>query len=180
MKNRSDYKSRFRILKGGKIALIISTMMGAVTILSAAPSGESIVSGNISINRDTPNTTNINQTTNKGIINWQNFDVAAHEKVNFNQPNSTSSTLNRVLSNNPSNIYGQINSNGQVFLVNQNGIYFGKNSSVNTAGFTASTLDITNENFLNSNYVFEGTSNASILNLGTINTPNAYTALWVL
>jgi len=152
-------------------------MMGTVTLSFAAPSGESVVSGNIVIDRNIANTTNIKQSTNKAIINWQNFDVNSNETVNFNLPNSSSSTLNRVTSSNPSNIYGQINSNGQVFLVNQNGIYFGENSSVNTAGFTASTLDITNENFLNSNYVFEGTSNASILNLGTITTDNAYTAL---
>jgi len=176
MKANRDYKSRFKLLKGGKVALIISTIMGTVT-LYATPSGENIVSGDISIDRTIPNTTNINQSSNKGIINWQSFDVNQNETVNFNMPNSNSSTLNRVLSNNPSKIYGKINSNGQVFLVNQNGIYFGKDSQINTAGFTASTLDITNENFLNSNYIFEGTSNASILNLGTINTDNAYTAL---
>ncbi|EQB39620.1 hypothetical protein M947_06400 [Sulfurimonas hongkongensis] len=177
MKLNQDYKSRFKILKGGKISLVISTLVGVVTLSFAAPNGESVVSGGIVVDRDIANTTNINQSSNRGIINWQSFDVKTNERVNFNMPDTTSSTLNRVLSSSPTKIYGQINSNGQVFLVNQNGIYFSENSKINTAGFTASTLDITNENFLNSNYIFEGKSKASILNLGAITTDNAYTAL---
>jgi filamentous hemagglutinin family protein len=172
-----DFKSRFRILKGGKISLVVSAILGSAIIASAAPTGEQIVSGNVSIDRTIQNTTNVNQTTNKSIINWQNFNVAGNETVNFNMPSSNSSSLNRIIGNESSAIYGKINSNGQVFLVNQNGVYFGKDSQVNTAGFTASTKDISNENFNNSNYVFEGNSNASIINLGTITTDNAYTAL---
>jgi filamentous hemagglutinin family protein len=172
-----DFSSRFRILKGGKISLVVSALLGSVTLSVAAPSGESVVSGSVAIDRSIANTTNINQSTHKSIINWQDFSIGANETVNFNMPSSTSSSLNRVVGNNPSNIYGKLNSNGQVFLVNQNGVYFGQNSQVNTAGFVASTQNITDENFLNGNYIFEGNSEASILNFGTITTDNAYTAL---
>lgn len=172
-----EYSSRFRILKGGKISLVVSAFLASTTLSFAAPSGENVVSGNVQIDRTTPNTTNITQSTNKSIINWQNFNVAGNETVNFNMPSSISSSLNRVVGNNKSEIYGKINSNGQVFLVNQNGVYFSKDAQVNTAGFVASTQNITDENFLNSNYIFEGNSDASIINLGTITTDNAYTAL---
>ncbi|MDD2698242.1 MAG: MBG domain-containing protein [Arcobacteraceae bacterium] len=172
-----DYSSRFRILKGGKISLVVSALLASVTLSFASPVGEQIVSGNVAIDRTIPNTTNITQSTQKSIINWQNFNVAGNETVNFAMPSATSSSLNRVVGNNKSEIYGKINSNGQVFLVNQNGVYFSKEAQVNTAGFVASTRDISDENFNNSNYIFEGNSDASIINLGTITTPNAYTAL---
>lgn len=171
-----DFKSRFRILKGGKISLVVSALLGSAIIVSAAPTGGVVTSGSATISQN-GTTTNIDQTTNKSIINWQNFNVGANETVNFNMPSSSSTSLNRIIGNEASAIYGVINSNGQVFLVNQNGVYFSKTSQVNTAGFVASTKDIKDENFLKGNYVFEGNSNASIINLGTITTPNAYTAL---
>jgi filamentous hemagglutinin family protein len=68
--------------------------------------------------------TNVNQSSNKAIINWQNFSIAPRETVNFNQPNSSAATLNRVISNEKSVISGALNANGQVYIVNSAGVLF--------------------------------------------------------
>ncbi len=161
MKYANDYKSRFRILKGGLISLVVSIN------LYGAPSGGSVVSGSATINQN-GTTTNINQSSNKAIINWQGFGIAKGESVNFNQPNSKAVALNRVIGNERSIIDGALNANGEVWLVNSNGVLFGKNARVSTAGIVASTKDISNEEFLNGNYNFKGNSNASIINEGEI------------
>jgi filamentous hemagglutinin family protein len=84
----------------------------------------------------------VNQTSAAAILNWKDFDIAAGNSVNFVQPSSTSSTLNRIWSGQPSTIAGQLAANGQIYLINQNGIVFANGAQVNVGGLTASTLDI--------------------------------------
>ena len=156
-----EYKNRFRILKGGLISLVVASN------LYGAPTGGTVVSGTATISQNA-NTTNINQSSNKAIINWQDFSIKSNETVNFNQPNVNSITLNRVIGNEKSIIDGALNANGQVWLINSNGVLFGKNAKVNTAGIVASTKDISNEDFNNGNYNFKGNSKASIVNEGEI------------
>ena len=158
---KNEYKNRFRILKGGLISLVVASN------LYGAPTGGTVVSGTATISQN-GNTTNINQSSNKAIINWQDFSIKSNETVNFNQPNSNSITLNRVIGNEKSIIDGALNANGQVWLINSNGVLFGKNAKVNTAGIVASTKDISNEDFNKGNYNFKGNSNASIVNEGEI------------
>ena len=157
----NEYKNRFRILKGGLISLVVASN------LYGAPTGGTVVSGNATISQNA-NTTNINQSSNKAIINWQDFSIKSNETVNFNQPNVNSITLNRVIGNEKSIIDGALNANGQVWLINSNGVLFGKNAKVNTAGIVASTKDISNEDFNNGKYNFKGDSKASIVNEGEI------------
>jgi filamentous hemagglutinin family protein len=85
--------------------------------------------------------------SNNSIINWQSFNVGAGHSTHIAQPNASSSSLNRVVTNQPSAIYGTLSSNGNVILVNQNGIAVGRGGVVDTAGFTASTLNITDEDY---------------------------------
>jgi len=155
------YKNRFCIVKYSVISLVVASN------LYGAPSGGTVVSGNATISQNA-NTTNINQSSNKAVINWQDFSIKSNETVNFNQPNSNSITLNRVIGNEKSIIDGALNANGQVWLINSNGVLFGKNAKVNTAGIVASTKDISNEDFNNGNYNFKGNSTASIVNEGEI------------
>ncbi|MFX4282154.1 beta strand repeat-containing protein [Aliarcobacter butzleri] len=155
------YKNRFCIVKYSVISLVVASN------LYGAPTGGTVVSGTATINQN-GNTTNINQSSNKAIINWQDFSIKSNETVNFNQPNSNSITLNRVIGNEKSVIDGALNANGQVWLVNSNGVLFGKNAKVNTAGIVASTKDISNEDFNKGNYNFKGNSKASIVNEGEI------------
>lgn len=171
MKSNLNYSNKFKILKGGKISLIVSALLGSMSISFASPSGGTVTSGTANISQN-GNTTNINQSTNKASINWQNFDIASNETVNFNQPNSSSVTLNRVVGLNNSVINGALNANGQVILVNPNGIVFNQGSTVNVGGLIATTKNITNQDFQNDNYIFDGNSEASILNKGTITAQN--------
>ena len=87
------------------------------------PQGADVVSGDITINSN-DNVMNIDQESQQGIIDWQTFNVGSDATVNFNQPNSSATTLNRVVTDNASQIYGNINANGQVLLVNSSASTF--------------------------------------------------------
>jgi filamentous hemagglutinin family protein len=150
------------------LSLVASTLLLKGTLCMAAPSGGEVVAGSATIDQ-VNNTTNITQTTNKASINWQDFSIASDEAVNFIQPSSSSITLNRVVGTNKSIIDGMLNANGQVFILNQNGVLFGKNAKVNTAGLVASTKKLLDEDFMSGNYSFKGDSRNSVINKGTIN-----------
>lgn len=171
MKYTPDFSSRFRILKGGKISLVVSALVAGSTMSFASPAGGTVTSGSATINQNGSVTT-INQSTNKASINWNSFSIAPTETVNFVQPSSQSVTLNRVIGATPSLIQGAMNANGQVFLLNPNGVLFANGSQINVGGLVASTLNITDQNFQNGNYVFEGNSQNSIINMGTITASN--------
>jgi filamentous hemagglutinin family protein len=137
---------------------------------SAGPEGGQVVGGAGSINQSGLNTT-INQATQNMAINWQSYNVNIDERVQYIQPNSSSISLNRIFSNNGSSIAGRIDANGQVILVNPNGVFFTPTSVVNVGSIIASTLDMTPTDFMNGNYIFNevlGTDGA-VVNSGTIN-----------
>jgi filamentous hemagglutinin family protein len=145
----------------------VAALLIAQRTALAGPVGGSVVEGSAGISQS-GSVTNVNQSTNKAIINWQGFSIGANETVNFNQPGSSSVTLNRVIGNETSVILGALNANGQVFIVNSAGVLFGKNAQVNVGGLVASTLDISNANFMAGNYTFSGNSSASVVNQGRI------------
>lgn len=167
MKFNQEYSNRFRILKGGKISLVVSALLGSCVISFAAPSGGVVTSGNANISQS-GKVTNITQSTQKASINWNKFNIAHDETVNFNQPNVNSITLNRVIGNEKSIINGALNANGQVWILNSNGVLFGKNASINTAGLLATTKNLSDADFQAGNYNFKGNSTASVINLGEI------------
>lgn len=113
MKFSLDYSSRFRILKGGKIALVVSAVVASASLLQAAPSGGVVTSGGASITQSGAVTT-ITQSTQKTAINWTDFSIKANEAVNFVQPSANAIALNRVIGNERSVIDGALNANGQV------------------------------------------------------------------
>ncbi|HIB68570.1 MAG TPA: filamentous hemagglutinin N-terminal domain-containing protein, partial [Phycisphaerales bacterium] len=117
------------------------------------------------------NSVNIEQLTNQAIVNWNSFSIGAQEAVRFLQPNQMAVILNRVTGGDPSQILGQLQANGNVFVVNPAGITVGAGARVDVGGLVLSTLGITDENFLSGNYTFEQDPNqalASIVNQGTI------------
>ena len=143
-------------------------MLLCLSNANANPSGANVINGQVSINTSTPGVMNITNSPN-AIINWQNFSNSQSEITRFIQQHSQSAVLNRVIGGNPSNILGQLLSNGQVFLINPNGIVFGAGSVIDTQGLLASTLNISNDDFLNGNFHFiAGSSTADILNEGII------------
>lgn len=117
-------------------------------LVNALPLGGRVSAGQAQIDQVSATQLNINQSTDRAVINWNSFNVAQPEQVNFQQPGSNSATLNRVTSATPSNIAGQINANGQVMLVNPNGILLTRTANVNVGGFIASTLNITDGDFM--------------------------------
>ncbi|RIY34027.1 hypothetical protein CJP74_00145 [Psittacicella melopsittaci] len=105
------------------------------------------------------------------ILEWDKFNINSNELVRFIQESSDSAVLNRVLGGSVSQILGTLESNGKVFIVNPAGIVFGENSVVNVQSLVASTLDISNEDFINGNYVFNQGKDqalAQVLNQGVI------------
>jgi filamentous hemagglutinin family protein len=84
----------------------------------------------------------ITQTSPTATLNWQSFDIAAGNTVNFIQPSTNSVALNRIFEANPSQIFGTLTSNGQVYLLNPNGLIFGPHSVVNVGSLIASSLAI--------------------------------------
>jgi len=104
-----------------------------VSSVFAGPDGGQVVGGSGSI-ATSDNTTTINQTSQNMAINWQSYNVNANERVQYIQPNTSSISLNRILSQNGSTIAGRIDANGQVILVNPNGIFFTPTSMINVGG----------------------------------------------
>ncbi|RQZ38047.1 filamentous hemagglutinin N-terminal domain-containing protein, partial [Burkholderia sp. Bp9090] len=135
----------------------------------ALPTGADIKSGQADIATSADNKTmSINQHTDKLITNWQDFSVDSGERVSFKQPTNQSIALNRVIGANGSQIHGQLDANGRVFLVNPNGVLFGAGAQVNVGGLVASTQNLSDADFLAGRYRFAGTSGQSVENAGTI------------
>ncbi|MCF8207989.1 MAG: filamentous hemagglutinin N-terminal domain-containing protein, partial [Rhodoferax sp.] len=132
------------------------------------PTGGQVVAGQASINQSAA-TLNVNQTSNRAALDWQTFNVGKSATVNFNQPSSNSVALNRVADANPSQIFGRINANGQVFLSNPNGVYFAPGASVDVGGLVATTHTIGLSDFMAGNAKFERAgSTAGVLNEGEL------------
>ena len=114
------------------------------------------------------------------IINWDSFNIAEGKQVVFRQPYPSAVALNRVIGNSASQILGQLNANGQIFLVNTNGILFGPNSQVNVGALAASTLALSNRDFLGGRdyrYATQGKS-AKVVNQGSLNARPAASSPW--
>lgn len=120
------------------------------------PTGGQVVAGSVTIHHDAPSATlNVNQTSQRAIVNWQKFDVGQNATVNFNQPNAQSSTLNKVATGSESKILGKINAPGEVILVNQSGVYFSQGSQVDVRGLVATTHNIANDDYLAGKHVYD-------------------------
>ena len=141
---------------------------------NALPTNGIVKSGSASISQ-TSNTMNVNQSSNNAIISWNKFNIGSKATVNFNQPSSSSNTLNRVRSSDPSRIYGNLNANGNIFFINPNGVLVGKSGSINVGGLVASTMNMANNDFNKQNYNFSSSSKSSIINYGNVN--SKYVAL---
>ncbi|MGB5939775.1 MAG: filamentous hemagglutinin N-terminal domain-containing protein [Rhodanobacter sp.] len=154
------------------ISLCVGLALGSIVFsgeaLAGGPTGGTVVGGVGSITQS-GNSTIINQASQKLALNWQTFNVGANESVLFNQPSSSAVALNRILDQNPSQIFGRINSNGQIFLINTHGIIFGATAQLNVGGLLASTLDLTPNDFLAGHYNLNvAGAGAGIVNHGLI------------
>ncbi|MCP5361349.1 MAG: filamentous hemagglutinin N-terminal domain-containing protein [Hyphomicrobiales bacterium] len=167
---RETKSYNWRIAKKGKFVLNYCTAMVLFSALTpvatqAGPVGGQIVDGQGSI-RTEGTTTNINQSTDWMLTHWQDFSSQVNETINFNQPGATSTAVNKVIGNVPSDLRGALNANGRVFILNDSGVTFHDTSKVNVGALLATTSsDFTREG---DKIAFTGDSNAAVINRGDI------------
>ncbi|MCJ8315034.1 MAG: filamentous hemagglutinin N-terminal domain-containing protein [Pseudomonadales bacterium] len=139
----------------------------------AGPEGGVVTNGGATITQS-GNHTQINQTTNNTVIDWDSFNVDVNESVRFVQPSSSSVILNNIHDQNASQIFGKIDANGTVFLTNNQGIVFGETSQVNVANLVATSMNINANDFMNDDFTLEhselsATQGGMIVNYGLLN-----------
>ncbi|MGA2292709.1 beta strand repeat-containing protein, partial [Bradyrhizobium sp.] len=162
------------------LAGLLVLMPAAVQAQAVLPRGGSVVSGQASMAAPSATAMTISQNSSRAIIDWNSFSVGQGGSVNFIQSNASSAILNRVTGSTSSTIAGAITGNGQVFLVNPNGIAITSSGTVQVGGgFVASTLDIANADFNSGNLSFVGNgASASVSNAGTISSsPGGFVGL---
>jgi filamentous hemagglutinin family protein len=136
-----------------------------------------VISGSATITQ-VGNTTDIRQSSADVAIDWLSFSVGSEETVDFLQPSASAVAVNRIEGSNGSEILGHLDANGQVYLINPNGIIFRKGAEVNVGGLVASTLDVSESSLGDSSRSFSGGATGSIVNEGTIVAANGgYVAL---
>lgn len=164
--NRPSYATYSRNLRQRLLPALIAGLF--LPAAQANPSGHQVVAGQASFNQQG----SVLSITNSpgAIINWQNFSINAGETTRFIQQSADSSVLNRVIGQDPSQILGTLQSNGRVFLINPNGILFGQGARIDVNGLVASTLNLSNEDFLAGRMKFEGGGVGNLKNEGAITT----------
>ncbi len=142
--------------------------LAAAPPVNTLPTGGAITYGNATITQN-GNTLNINQTSGQAIGSFTTFSIGSNAVVDISQPNAAAAFLARVTGSDPSLIYGLLKSNGTVALINQNGILVGPTGVVDVARFIASTLNISDSDFLAGRLTFNnGATAGSVENQGTI------------
>ena len=146
----------------------------------AQPKTPTVISGNVTFKQN-GNEFDIIQTSAKAQINWQNFSIAKGEAVKFIQLDKNSIALNRVIGGFRSDILGWLSANGQVWIINPQGVFFGPHAKVKVAGLVATTHDITPEDFDAGRYIFKSDiqPNGIIENQGRITISDAGLAAFV-
>lgn len=133
------------------------------------PSGAQAVHGTATVIQQGSNvvvTTGNGAGTSHSVINWQSFSVPAGTITRFDQPSAASTSINRVVGADPSAIFGTLSSNGKLILVNPAGIAVGAGAVVDTAGFTASTLRMSEADAIAGRLVFGDGSAVGALTVG--------------
>ncbi|WP_211467872.1 YDG domain-containing protein [Collimonas silvisoli] len=154
--------------KGSRRKLIAAALALGASLAQAAPVGGQVVSGSGSISQSGATIT-ITQGGQNLSLNWKGFNIAPQETVNFVQPNASAIAVNRIYDTQGTQILGRLNANGQVYLINPNGILFGQGAQVNVGGLVASTLDLNDASLSGNKRLFSGNGAGSVVNQGTIN-----------
>ena len=148
--------------------LLILSVLYASSQLFANPNSATVIAGDVNIDQIKEGSLHI-KAADRSIINWESFSISANEITKFIQPDISAAVLNRVVGNSISEIFGRLEANGHVYLINPSGILIGKDAIIDTSSFTASTLDIQDELFLkNKDLIFKGPSKEAVVNYGTI------------
>lgn len=134
------------------LVVALAAAFASAALAQTLPTGGVAVHGQAAISSPTPNQLRVltqnGAGTNHSAINWQSFSIGAVSSAAFVQPSTTSVSINRVVTNTPSVLLGHLSSNGHLVLVNQSGIAVGAGAVIDTAGFTASALRMTDADAL--------------------------------
>jgi filamentous hemagglutinin family protein len=143
--------------------------LGTVPVYAAGPSGGIVSAGSATITQSAAQTT-IKQTSDKAVVNWNNFSIGSGSTVRFVQPSASSIALNRVTGSQASVIQGALQANGQVWVLNPNGVLIAPGGQVAAGSFLATTRSLTDQQFMAGNYAFTdgGVPGASVVNQGSI------------
>ncbi|MDD5036232.1 MAG: filamentous hemagglutinin N-terminal domain-containing protein, partial [Methylococcaceae bacterium] len=144
---RVRLKPRVVSIRGALTGVVLAGACDAVAGELPVPKANFAPPGQASLDTSVANTLTINQQVARATLNWQSFNIGKGNMVRFAQPSAQAIALNRIAQSDPSKIMGQIKANGQVYLINQNGFVFGKDSQVNVNTLVASTLDIRDDTF---------------------------------
>jgi filamentous hemagglutinin family protein len=144
---------------------------------NAGPTGGTVKAGTASIAQSGTSTT-ITQTSNRAVIDWRSFNTAPTESVTFVQPGAQAAVLNRVTGSQASTLAGSLTANGQVYLVNPNGVFISNGATINAGSLFVTTANIANAEFMTDaaaaagRYRFDQLTSragsAAIVNAGTI------------
>lgn len=149
-------------------ACVCSTQVLAQIGSQTLPTAGTVSAGSAAISQ-TGAAMQVNQTSNKAIIDWQNFNIGRDASVRFNQPSSSAVVLNRVAAvGGQSIIDGTLSSNGQVWLLNPGGVLFSNTARVDVGGLLASTMQLGNADFMQGNYRFSKNGTSSVVNQGEL------------
>jgi filamentous hemagglutinin family protein len=153
-------------------------LLGLGWAAQANPTGMTVQSGSASAAANGPRLTIT--TSQLAVLNWQTFNIAAGETTIFNQPSISSVVVNRINDQNPSQIYGSLQANGMVVLLNSSGFYFGPNAFIQTAGLIVSTANCIPPQNSGGSWEFNGPPPlASIVNYGQIQVGNGGSAFLI-
>jgi len=171
-------RARGKRASGAVLAAACLAVLPGLGFAANLPEGGRIVAGSGSI-AQSGNTMTVSQSTDRMAADWQSFSIGQGYAVNFVQPSASSIALNRVLGSDVSRIQGSLTANGQVFLVNPNGVLFTPTARVEVGGLVASTRDLSVADFMAGNYRFSGGGNAAIRNEGEIKVGAGGTAAFI-
>lgn len=134
------------------MVIVIGTSASAEIAPTALPQNGRLAAGQATIGTRAPGVMVIDQASDRAVINWDSFDIGHDAQVSFRQPGRNSAVLNRVADTAPSQVLGQLSANGQVFVANRNGVYFGRGAQVNVGGLVATTHDMADKDFMEGNF----------------------------
>ncbi|WP_310449665.1 filamentous hemagglutinin N-terminal domain-containing protein, partial [Sulfuritalea sp.] len=137
---------------------------------TALPTNGQVVAGQVDISSSGARM-DVKQGSSSAIVNWDSFNIGSQAHVNFAQPDASAVILNRASGG--SAIFGRITANGNVFIVDPGGILFAPGAQVDVGGLVASSLGISDANFLAGKYQFERVgAGGTVVNQGSINVAN--------
>jgi filamentous hemagglutinin family protein len=180
--------------KSGAKRLMTTTALAAAGVMSLSgtahavgvnevPTGGTVVGGSATISQPGVGQEIINQSSNRTVINWNSFNIGEAATTTFYQPSAHALAVNRVIGNdpNPAQILGELKANGQLMILDQNGVLFGAHSRIDVNGIVASTGDVDTASVMNGDttLTLKNFGNGTIDNEGTINVGQAGLAAFV-